>query len=81
MLRETKHLYWCKLIYRFLAGAQNDNLKNARKGPTENRAGSWPCGQKVFSVLTFWFFCVKTKELAPAAMSGQNILFKREYLC
>jgi hypothetical protein len=44
------------------------------KGPTENRAGSWPCGQKVFSVLIFWFFCVKTKELAPAAMSGKRTI-------
>ncbi len=48
-------------------------------GPMENRAGSWPCEQKVFSVLNFCFFCFKTKEVAPAAMSGQNILLKREY--
>ena len=40
------------------------HINNERKRLTENRAGSWPCGLKVFSVLTFWFFCVKTKELA-----------------
>jgi hypothetical protein len=55
-------------------------IKKVGKGPTENRAGSVACGQKVFSVLTFWFFCVKTKELAPAAMSGQNVLLKRKFV-
>jgi hypothetical protein len=29
-----------------------------------------------FSVLTFWFFCVKTKEVAPAAMSGTEHFIK-----
>jgi len=49
-------------------------FKSSRKGPTENRAGSWPCGLKVFSVLIFWFFCIKTKETASAAMSGAKRL-------
>jgi len=55
-------------------------IKKARKGPTENRAGSWPCGQKVFSVLNFCFFGVKIKEVAPAAMSRQNMLLKQEFV-
>jgi len=44
-----------------------------RSGPTENRAGSWPCGLKVFSVLIFCYFSIKRKVVASAAMSG----FKR----
>ncbi len=37
----------------------------ARKGPTENRAASWPCGQKIFSVLIFCYFFIKKKVVAP----------------
>jgi len=56
-------------------------INHERKGPTENRAGSWPCGQKVFSVLIFCYLFYQEKSSSPAAMSEQNTLFKREYLC
>jgi hypothetical protein len=46
------------------------NEAKAGKDPTENRAGSWPCGLKVFSVLIFCYFSIKRKVVASAAMSG-----------
>jgi hypothetical protein len=54
--------------------------KEARKSPTENRAGSWPCGQKVFSVLIFCYFSIRRKVVAPAAMSGRKHFIKTEIL-
>jgi len=48
---------------------------NARReiGPCHTGTRSVALRAEGFSVLTFWFFCVKTKELTSAAMSGQNI--------
>jgi len=55
-----------------------DSSNTCAQRPDGKPGRVWPCGQKVFSVLTFWFFCVKTKEVAPAAMSGENTSFKRK---
>ncbi|RFZ91991.1 hypothetical protein D0C36_11120 [Mucilaginibacter conchicola] len=65
----------------FLAIAQNDNDKNAGKGPTKNRAKVEACGQKDFFVLNFCFFCFKTKDVAPAAMSRLTLIFSTDLTC